>query len=622
MEVQAALPIEVCVLGDLAVSVGDEPVVIAGRQQRLLLTLMILRANRVVPPERMIDALWGPAPPPTAAAGLRVSVSKLRRVLESAGAAEALLTRPGGYLLVLEPARTDVARFEGLVERARATTDPRARRALLDNALALWRGPPLEGLDHDPVAVAEVIRLEETRALAVEDRAECDLALGHHREAVPTLEALVAAAPLRERRQGQLMRALNSSGRQAEALETYRGYRQRLVDDLGLEPGTDLRAIEQAILRQEDSRNGPAVPWASSAEVPQPTGRRHRRPLLVAAAIAVCLAVVTSGASIGSWLPGQPESLADFGTVARLDPDTGAVLGQVDVRARVGVGDGFGDIVVGDEVWVLNEIDHTVSRVDIDDASVSATVPVGADPVDMALADGDLWVTSSAEDEVVRVDGASGEVVSTIPVGELPTGITEADGDIWVANHRGRPSGSVWRIDAATNKVLAKIPVGAREYRRGPQWISSGAGSVWVGVPNLNAVVRIDARQNKVVATIPVADGGVCGPITAEDHAVWVAGGFCGDGTLTRIDPATNTVVATISSSSWHTVFGAAPGLGFLWVATDGGPFQLDPDTHRVVGRLAVAGDTAFGGNMTVDTESLWIHDADSQSLLRLAARG
>ncbi len=133
-------------------------------------------------------------------------------------------------------------------------------------------------------------------------------------------------------------------------------------------------------------------------------------------------------------------------------------------------------------------------------------------------------------------------------------------------------------------------------------------------------MVRIDARSNEVTATIPVADGGVCGPVTAGDDAVWVAGGFCGDGTLTEIDPATNAVVATIRSPHWHTVFGAEPGLGSLWVSTDGGPFQLDPDTHREIGRLAVAGDSSFGGNLAVGAESLWIHDAGSQSLLRLAA--
>ena len=385
--VEAAPPIDVCVLGDLKVSVGDQPVVIVGRQQRLLLMVMALRANQVASPARLIDALWGPTPPATAAAGLRVSVSKLRRVLESAGAAEALLTRPGGYVLVLESDHTDIARFERLLACARASGDPHSRGALLDTALGLWRGPALEGLEHDPVAVAELIRLEELRALAVEDRAECELALGHHREAVPKLEALVAAAPLRERRQGQLMLALNSSGRQAEALESYRGFRQRLVDDMGLEPGPDLRAIEQAILRQEDSGDGPIAPEAGMPGAGQSARPRTRRRWLVAAATAVSLAVAAAGMASGQWLPdepNEPDGQTDLGTVARLDPDSGAVLGQVDVMARVGVGDGFGDIVVADDdVWVLNEIDHTVSRVGIDDASVSATVTVGADPVSL-----------------------------------------------------------------------------------------------------------------------------------------------------------------------------------------------------------------------------------------------
>lgn len=624
MDVEAPPTLDVCLLGDPKVSVGDQPVEIVGRQQRLLLMVMALRANQVASPRRLIDALWGPTPPATAATGLRVSVAKLRRALESAGAAEAVLTRPGGYVLVLEPDHTDIARFERLLASASASGDPHARGALLDTALGLWRGPALEGLEHDPVAVAELIRLHELRALALEDRAECELALGHHREAVPTLEALVAAAPLRERRQGQLMRALNSSGRQAEALESYRGFRQRLVDDIGLEPGPELRAIEQAILRQEDSGDGRTAPNAGIPGTGQSVRPRTRRRWLVAAATVMCLAVVAGGMASGQWLPDEPtepDGPTGLGTVARLNPDSGAVVGQVDVMASVGVGDGFGDVVVaGDDVWVLNEIDHTVTRVDIDDASVSATVTVGADPVTLAVARGDIWVTSSAEDLVVRVDGATGKVVTTIAVGGLPSGITEADGDIWVANHRGRPSGSVWRIDAETNEVVAKIPVGAQEYRRGPQWMSSGAGSVWVGVPNLNAVIRIDTRQNKVVATIPVADGGVCGPLAAGDDAVWVAGGRCGDGTLTRIDPDTNTVVATIRSSRWHTVFGVVPGPEYVWVSTDRGPFQLEPDSHQVVGRLAVAGDTSFGGNMTVDSESLWIHDADNQSLLRLAA--
>ena len=207
---------------------------------------------------------------------------------------------------------------------------------------------------------------------------------------------------------------------------------------------------------------------------------------------------------------------------------------------------------------------------------------------------------------------------TVIPVGRMPEGIVEADGDIWVANHRGRPSGSVWRIDPETSQVLERILVGARDFRGGPQWLAAGAGAVWVGVPNLSAVVRIDPERNVVVATIPVADGGVCGQLIADDEAVWVGSGFCGDGNLTRIDPSTNEVVATIKSPQWTTVFGGAIGFGSVWIATDAGPFEIDPATNEVVSRLALEGDTVFGGDLAVGAGSLWIHDAQDQPLLRI----
>ena len=200
----------------------------------------------------------------------------------------------------------------------------------------------------------------------------------------------------------------------------------------------------------------------------------------------------------------------------------------------------------------------------------------------------------------------------------MPTGVAEAEGDVWVANHRGRPSGSVWRIDPDTNTVVARIPVGAREFRAGPQWLAVGAGSVWVGVPNLNAVVRIDPRTNTVEATVPVTDGGVCGQLFADDEAVWAASGLCGDGMLTRIDPKTNQVVARIKSPGWTTVFGGALGFGSVWIATDGGPFEIDPTTNTVASRLALEGDSAFGGDLAVGEDSLWIHDAEDESVLRI----
>ena len=148
--------------------------------------------------------------------------------------------------------------------------------------------------------------------------------------------------------------------------------------------------------------------------------------------------------------------------------------------------------------------------------------------------------------------------------------------------------------------------------------MAAGAGSVWVGVPGIEAVVRIDPKRNAVEAIVPVPDGGVCGQIVADDEGVWVASGFCGDGNLTRIDPSTNQVAAQIASPHWSTVFGAAIGVGSVWINTDGGPFEVDPVTNEVVSRLALAGDPVWGGDLAVGAGSLWIHDGESQSLIRV----
>jgi len=616
MDVGAGSHLEVRLLGDLVVSVGGEHVRIIGAQQRALMTVLALHANQVLSPERLIDALWGPAPPATAAASLRVSVSKLRRALEASGVRDALVTRPGGYVLELVPGQSDIDRFEWEIQQARTASDPLERAAALDRALTLWRGPTVEGVDHDAATIAELARLEALHDLAVEDRIDRRLELGEHREVIPELQTLVAANPLRERCHGQLMVALSRSGRQVEALEVYRRLRDRLVEDVGLEPGADLRALERSILQQDQATVAePTAPPPAAGRAESAPGSRRAWRVWMGGAAALLLAAT---AALMYSSRDQPEA-TDLGSVARLDVRSGAVIGEVPIDARIHVGDGFGPIVVGDDVWVMNTIDHTLSQVDVDRATVTATIPLGADPVDVTVADGDVWATIGAENTVVRVDGATGEVLATLPVGELPVGVTEAAGDIWVANHRGRPTGSVWRIDPQTNRVIAKIPVGARSYRSGPSWLAASAGSVWVGVSNLNAVVRIDTSSNEVVATIPVSDGGVCGPITAETDAVWVAAGLCGNGALTEIDPASNAVVARIRSPHWHSVFGAVRGFGSLWVSTDGGPFQIDPETHEVLGRLAVPGDVVFGGDLAVGAGSLWIHDAGTQSVIRLA---
>ena len=208
-------------------------------------------------------------------------------------------------------------------------------------------------------------------------------------------------------------------------------------------------------------------------------------------------------------------------------------------------------------------------------------------------------------------------MAAAVRVRLLPQGLAVADGDLWVANHHGRPSGSVWRIDPRHNRVVARIRVG-NTTRYGPQWMAAGAGSIWVGVPGLQAVVRIDPDRNKIVATVPVADGGVCGQIVADDDAVWVASGGCGEGGLTRIDPITNEVVARITSPHWTAVFGGALGFGSLWIGTDGGPFEVDPVSNEIVSRLALADGTAFGGDLAAGAGSLWMHDGEHQTLIRI----
>jgi DNA-binding SARP family transcriptional activator len=245
------------ILGPLEVHGPAGPLPLGGAKQRALLAALLLRANRVVSSDRLIEELWGDRPPATAAKALQVRISELRKLLEpERGRGEPnrlLLTRPPGYLLRVDTEHLDLARFERLRADAREARDPAMARAKLEEALSLWRGEPLADLAYEPIAQAEIARLDESRLAALEDRIDADLALGRHAEVVGELEALIADQPLRERLRRQLMLALYRSGRQAEALEAYRQARSALVEELGIEPARELQEMERAILVQ-DSR--------------------------------------------------------------------------------------------------------------------------------------------------------------------------------------------------------------------------------------------------------------------------------------------------------------------------------------------------------------------------------
>jgi DNA-binding SARP family transcriptional activator len=250
-------------LGPLEVAEHNRSVVLGGVKQRALLAVLLLHANDVVSTEQLVDDVWGESPPATVAKSIQVYVSRLRKQLGEGR----LVTRAPGYLLRVDPSELDVACFERLAAEAE-DAQPKVAGEKLRRALALWRGPPLADLAYEPFARAEIARLEELRAAALEQRIEADLALGRHSQLVGELEGLVREHPLRERLRGQLMLCLYRCGRQAEALESYQAARRVLVEELGIEPGRQLRELHQAILRQD-----PGLDLAPVAESPDEAPR-------------------------------------------------------------------------------------------------------------------------------------------------------------------------------------------------------------------------------------------------------------------------------------------------------------------------------------------------------------
>lgn len=246
---------EIRLLGAVEVVHEGSDVRPGGPKQRGVLALLALNVGRVVSVDRLLDGLWGDEAPDGAAASLQVHVSNLRKALGPVLGA-AVVTRPPGYVLELPLDAIDAVRFERLTEQSRVLRragDTTGARAHLTEALTLWRGAPLDDLKGAPFARGVQVRLEELRQSAFEEQIDLALADGEHHGLVGVLEAAVAEHPLRERLWGQLMVALYRNGRQADALGAYRRAREHLLNELGIEPGAELRAFELAVLEQSPS---------------------------------------------------------------------------------------------------------------------------------------------------------------------------------------------------------------------------------------------------------------------------------------------------------------------------------------------------------------------------------
>ncbi|MFC8585767.1 BTAD domain-containing putative transcriptional regulator [Streptomyces sp. NPDC057217] len=270
------------VLGPMEVVDDGRTVGLGGTKQRATLGFLLLNANKAVATSRLLNALWGvDEAPMTARKILQNAVYGLRGALSAAdgpGAdGTALLTRPPGYMMRVDPEKVDLHRFHAWVGRGRealARSRPEAAAPLLRDALALWRGPALADLVESGVQWPELVALQNTRLNVMEEYFEAQLACGRHHEILTELEALVRAEPLRERSCGQWMLALYRCGRQADALAEYSRLRAVLVENLGLEPGRGLQLLQHSILAQDPALTLPRVRAAEGGDGAGPVVER------------------------------------------------------------------------------------------------------------------------------------------------------------------------------------------------------------------------------------------------------------------------------------------------------------------------------------------------------------
>ncbi|WP_242882825.1 BTAD domain-containing putative transcriptional regulator [Actinomadura litoris] len=305
------------VLGSFATEVDGAAVHLGGPRQRGVLALLVAARGQVVPVDRMIEDLWRGEPPARALMSLQAYVSNLRRLLEPGRPprtpARLLVSAAPGYALRLPPEAVDAWRFEELLDRARADTDPRAARARLAEALGLWQGPAFAEVADEPWAAAETARLDELRLVATELHVAAGLRAGDPAAVVPEAERLTRDEPLREEGWRLHALALWSSGRQADALATLRRARGVLAEELGLDPGPDLTALEEAILtRRTDVLRATAPPPPPPAPPPRSApiteapfvGRQAQMSALATAAAEAAadgarIALVTGEAGLG-----------------------------------------------------------------------------------------------------------------------------------------------------------------------------------------------------------------------------------------------------------------------------------------------------------------------------------
>ena len=536
-------------LGPLEVEAGGKAIPLGGAKQRTLLALLLLARGRAVPTERLVDAIWAGDPPETSAKSIQVYVSTLRKALGEGR----ILRRERGYELVVRAGEVDADRFEALVESASSAPADEAAQ-LLREAVGLSRGPVLADLALAPWAAPEATRLEEQVLAVVEMHAEAELALGRHRELVPELEELVEGHPYREYLLELLMIALYRSGRQADALDAYRIGTSRLRDELGLEPGRSLKDLEASILRHDPALDAPAA--VKPAPEPAAAGPRRRGwklvtvgavAIVVAALVAVVVAMARDGtASLESLPPG----------IALVDAETGTLE------------------------------DH-ISTDQIPDAR------------EVVTGSGDFWVWNLQPYSLVRIDPESGDVLDRIgsPFSG-DAGWYLPDGDsVWFTGAQ-----ELVRVDVREHRAVNRFQLSTTNPHLGLYWVARCAGSLWVANYDEQVVLRVDARSGEAEARVRVQRPAA---VACGDGDLWVSSNGVG---LRRIDPVTNTVVATASLPIHF--YSVVVRNGYAWTTdeTAGRLYKVDRS-----GRIAASYETGDGAlQVSAGNGRIWVANGDA----------
>jgi DNA-binding SARP family transcriptional activator/streptogramin lyase len=642
------------ILGPLEVLEGGEPVALGTLKERLVLGVLLLHANEFVSRERLIDDLWGETPPPTARKAINVYVSNLRKALGRAGA-DPIATASGGYRLQVEPDAVDAYRAQLLMARAREQAvqgEPESAAEDLREALSMWRGPTLAGLQLESRGRDEVARLDELRLAALMDRIDCDLALGRHEHVLGELNVLVREHPLRERLRAQQMLALYRADRQAEALEAYAEARKTLVDDLGIEPSEALQRLQQAILRHDPSLETPAgtaavngIAATETAPPPSPAteaevgeGRTRTRFRPRRWQLALAAAVILSGsAAVAAVLSrsagATPHVVPD--SLVRIDPRNGKIVSVTPVAAEP-----QGIAVTPRGVWTNNLTENLVTRYDLRTHKVQ-TLGTPPEPFAVVADAGNAWVSSLRSSSTITrfaafgtgesagwgpLDPAATSKIHLPPPGAISLAL--GSGYLWAVAGPKTSVGTddrVWLIDPASDRIVRPLHLGREttsiDFGEGAAWIGAFAsertilsngfyGASWLFSIRTGATgLRTQSyRLNKT--------GDTAGPsaVAVGNGKVWVLTcGNCNTGVdnqkLLEFDPVKRKVV-------WRKPLGKrnpnalAAGAGSVWIASqvDASVLQLDPKTRRIVRTIPVGEPrTAAICGIAASRDALWV---------------